>query len=74
MKEYASDHVLSLVGNTGQNPKVLLPQHGNEAIFSCFSTFQALDYSSIFKYIQAYTFGFIREDKIGPLNKCAKFH
>ena len=53
--------------------KIFLPRHGNEATFAYFSTFQTLDYS-ISKNIQTIPCGFIRHHKIGPLNKCAKFH
>ena len=60
-------------GRPGINPQIFLPRHGNEATFLCFSTFQTLDYK-IFKKVEGNPYGFIRDNKKRPLNKCAKFH
>ena len=79
MKEYEYEWntigcASSLAGSTRNKPASLfLLQHGNKANFSCFSTFQALDYK-ISKTIQAEPCGFIRDEKKGLLNKFAKFH
>ena len=54
------------------NPQVSLHRHGNEVTFSCFSTFQTLDYR-IFKNIQANLCGFIRDNKQEPRNNCVNF-
>ena len=60
-------------GILGINPDVFLPRHGNEATFSCFSTFQILDYS-ISKNAHTNPYGFIRDNKKGLPDKFAKFH
>ena len=66
MKQYelnAFGHVSSLAGNTSnKSTSFFLPPHGNEATFSCFSTFQTFSYS-ISKNIQANPCGFIRDKK-----------
>ena len=59
-------------GIPGINPQVLLPRHGNEAIFRI-STFQSLDYR-MSKSILANPCGFICNKKKGPLNKYENFH
>ena len=53
--------------------KFFLPQHENDATFSCFSTFQILSYG-VSKHTEANPCGFIQESSEGPLNKSAKFH
>ena len=76
MKEY-DETILAMFqvrqGIPGINPQVSLPRHGKEATFSCFSTFQTLDYK-ISKNNEANPSGFIRDNKKGPLKKCANFH
>ena len=56
----------------GINLQVYLPRHGNEATFSCFSTFQTMDYR-ISKNVEANLCGFIRDNKKGPLANAPSF-
>ena len=61
-------------GIPGINPQVFLPRHGNKATFSCVFTLFKIWITEPTKNIQANLCGFIRDNKQGPLNKCANFH
>ena len=68
-------HVHVHVGREYQEQirKFFLSSTGERGHFSCFSTFQSLDYK-LSKNVKANSCGFILHNKKGPLNKCAKFH
>ena len=57
----------------GINSQVFSASTPEQGHFFVFSTFQNLDYR-ISKNVQANPCGFIRDNKKGLLNKCAKFY